>query len=123
MKSSDSEKQTSYNKDRRRLLLASAAASTAAGLGVAPTQLLAQSMEPQPNATKNTMQIGDFEVSTLLAGTRTAPDPQTIFGMNVSADEFEAVSAANFIPADKNQFFFTPTVVRAGNDVVLFDTG
>lgn len=111
------------NHDRRRLLLASAAVSTAAGLSIAPTQLLAQSMAPQPNATKNTMQIGDFEVSTLLAGTRTAPDPQTIFGMNVSAEEFAAVSAENFIPVDKNQFFFTPTVVRTGNEVVLFDTG
>jgi len=111
------------NQDRRRLLVASAAASTAAGLGIAPTQLLAQSTTPQPNAIKNTMNIGDFEVSTLLAGTRTAPDPQTIFGMNVSAEEFATVSAENFIPADKNQFFFTPTVVRTGSEVVLFDTG
>jgi len=111
------------NQDRRRLLVASAAASTAAGLGIAPTQLLAQSTTPQPNAIKNTMNIGDFEVSTLLAGTRTAPDPQTIFGMNVSAEEFATVSAENFIPADKNQFFFTPTVVRTGSEVLSDDDG
>jgi len=80
-------------------------------------------MKAQPNATKQSFMLGDFEVATLLAGTRTAPDPQSIFGMNVSAEEFAAVSAENFIPADKNQFFFTPTVVRAGSDVVLFDTG
>jgi len=43
--------------------------------------------------------------------------------MNVSAEEFASVSAKHFIPADKNQFFFTPTVVRVGSDVVLFDTG
>ena len=67
--------------------------------------------------------MGDFEVSTLLAGTRAVEQPQTIFGMDVSAEEFKAVSDANFIPSDVAQFFFTPTVVRAGDDIVLFDTG
>ena len=127
MKQKKDNNQLSVNKDRRRLLAASAAVTTTAGLGLTPNQLLAQSMADKskatPNAIKNTMNIGDFEVSTLLAGTRTAPEPQTIFGMNVSAEEFAAVSAQNFIPADKNQFFFTPTVVRAGSEVVLFDTG
>jgi len=79
--------------------------------------------EAQPNAIKNTLSLGDFEVSTLLAGTRTVENPQSIFGMNVSAEEFAAVSEANFLPTDAAQFFFTPTVVRAGEDVVLFDTG
>ncbi len=111
------------NADRRRLLVGSAAATAAAGMGLLPAQVLGQSMEPAPNANKHTIAVGDFEVSTLLAGTRTAPDPQTIFGMNVSAEEFASVSDANFIPADKNQFFFTPTVVRAGDEVILFDTG
>jgi len=71
-------------------------------------------MEAKPNAIKQTVNIGSFEVSTLLAGTRTAPDPQTIFGMNVTPEEFATVSAENFIPVDKNQFFFTPTVVVTG---------
>lgn len=111
------------NSSRRRVLAGSAAVTAAAGLGLVPGVSSAQSIEAQPNATKNTMNIGDMEVSTLLAGTRTAPDPQTIFGLNVSAEEFAAVSDENFIPADKNQFFFTPTVVRSGDDVILFDTG
>ncbi len=111
------------NQNRRNLLVGSAATAAAAGLGLGSSTLMAQAMEAKPNATKRTVNIGSFEVSTLLAGTRTAPDPQTIFGMNVTAEEFAAVSAENFIPADKNQFFFTPTVVRAGDDVVLFDTG
>ncbi|MFK7853904.1 MAG: hypothetical protein AB8B79_07325 [Granulosicoccus sp.] len=50
-------------------------------------------------------------------------NPQSIFGINVSADEFAAVSEANFLPTNAAQFFFTPTVVRVGDDVVLFDTG
>ena len=114
---------TAPNKSRRKLLVGSAATAAAAGLGLGSSPLMAQAMEAKPNAAKQTVNVGGFEVSTLLAGTRTAPDPQSIFGMNVSAEEFAAVSAENFIPADKNQFFFTPTVVRTGDDVVLFDTG
>lgn len=71
----------------------------------------------------NRIKLGGFEVTTLLAGTRTVPDLQTIFGMNVSADEFAAAAASAMIPADKAQFFFTPTLVNTGNEVVLFDTG
>ncbi|WP_204115475.1 MBL fold metallo-hydrolase [Shimia biformata] len=71
----------------------------------------------------NRGKLGAFEVTTLLAGTRTVPDPQTIFGMNVSADEFAAASQAARIPVDKAKFFFTPTVVNTGSELVLFDTG
>lgn len=71
----------------------------------------------------NRFKMGDFEVTALLAGTRTVPEPQTIFGMNVSADEFATVSQAAHIPTDKAQFFFTPTVVNTGSELVLFDTG
>ncbi|WP_132543745.1 MBL fold metallo-hydrolase [Rhodovulum euryhalinum] len=67
--------------------------------------------------------LGGIEVTTLLAGTRTVEDPQTIFGMNASPEDFAAVSAANMIPADKTQFFFTPTVVNTGSELILFDTG
>jgi glyoxylase-like metal-dependent hydrolase (beta-lactamase superfamily II) len=71
----------------------------------------------------NRLKLGGFEVTTLLAGTRTVPDPQTIFGMNVSAEDFAAASAAANLPTDAAQFFFTPTVVNTGSEVVLFDTG
>jgi len=76
-----------------------------------------------PVAAQNSFALGEFTVSTLLAGTRTADNPQAIFGMNVTPEEFAEVSEQNFIPADKNQFFFTPTVVNAGGQTVLFDTG
>ncbi|MBX2837107.1 MAG: MBL fold metallo-hydrolase [Gammaproteobacteria bacterium] len=76
-----------------------------------------------PNSMVNTAKLGDFEITTLLAGSRVAEEPQTIFGMNVSAEEFATVSEANLIPTDKTRFYFNPSVVRAGSDVVLFDTG
>ncbi len=108
---------------RRTALTGAAAMPLAAGLGTA-APALAGGHEGPKNAIQNTFGLGDFQVSTLLAGTRTVDENiQGIFGMNVSAEEFGEVSAENFIPADKAQFFFTPTVVRTGSDVVLFDTG
>lgn len=109
---------------RRRLLAASVAVPAAATLLAGVSDVTAGGhSEAVPNAIKNTFTMGDFEVSTLLAGTRTVEGPQNIFGMNVSEEEFQTVSEANFIPTDKAQFFFTPTVVRSGSDIVLFDTG
>lgn len=106
---------------RRSLLAGVAATPFAAGLA---TPVLGKA--PMMGASRvqfNRFKLGGFEVTALLAGTRTVPNPQTIFGMNVSQDEFEQVSAANFIPTDAAQFFFTPTVVNTGSELILFDTG
>lgn len=70
-----------------------------------------------------TIELGSFKVSNLLDGSRTVPDPQTIFGMNVTPEEFSQVSSENFLPDDETRFYFTPTVVETGSDLVLFDTG
>lgn len=105
---------------RRQLLAASASLPLAAGLsGTAH----AGGHAAPANQPKHSFALGDFQVSTLLVGGRAVEDPQSIFGMNVSAEEFAAVSDENFIPADVAQFFFTPTVVNTGSEVVLFDTG
>ena len=50
-------------------------------------------------------------------------DAKSIFGGNVSDEEFAKVSAENFISPDAAQFYFTPTLVQAGQELVLFDTG
>jgi glyoxylase-like metal-dependent hydrolase (beta-lactamase superfamily II) len=109
---------------RRQTLLSGAALpfAAASAASVRPAAAQGMSMTP-PNAIKNSFMLGDFEVSTLLAGTRTVENPQEIFGINVPPEEFAEVSAANFIPTDKAQFFFTPTVVDTGSGIVLFDTG
>lgn len=106
---------------RRQALMAGAALPLAAAV---PSQ--ARSPAPMQGMAVpkfNRFMLGGFEVTTLLAGTRTVPDPQTIFGMNVTPEEFAEVSAANYIPADAAQFFFTPTVVNTGAELILFDTG
>ena len=53
---------------------------------------------------KNTLAV-------ILAGGGPQEDPQATFGLNVDPATFEAVSAENFIPADRSQGFFTPTLV------------
>ena len=106
----------------RRGALAAGVALPLAGL--APTLASAGGHAKAPmNAMQNTFALGDFQVATILAGSRVVEGPQNIFGMNVSAEEFADASQANFIPADKTKFFFTPTVVNTGSEVVLFDTG
>jgi glyoxylase-like metal-dependent hydrolase (beta-lactamase superfamily II) len=67
--------------------------------------------------------LGAFEVTTLLAGTRVIDNPREIFGLNVDQAAFEALSAENFVPADRTQGFFTPTLVNTGSELVLFDAG
>ena len=69
------------------------------------------------------VKVGSFEVTTLLAGTRAVEEPHKIFGLNVDADEFGAVSAAAGLSTAAAQFFFTPTLVNNGSELVLFDTG
>ena len=67
--------------------------------------------------------VGAFEVTTLLAGSREGDKPQETFGMNVPVEEFAAVSAANFIPADRTFNSFAPVLVNTGAELVLFDSG
>lgn len=107
---------------RRQALLAGASLPLAAAF--APT--LAKAAAEMKGASVpqfNRFKLGGFEVTALLAGTRTVENPTEIFGLNADPAEFSAVSEANFIPTDKAQFFFTPTLVNTGAELVLFDTG
>lgn len=106
----------------RRAALTGAAALPLAIAGATVTQAAAPMMGIG-NAPFNRVKLGDFEVTTILAGTRPVPEPQKIFGMNVSPEEFAEVSAKAHIPIDVAQFFFTPTVVNTGSELILFDTG
>lgn len=107
---------------RRQALVAGIAMPLAASFLPRPAQanapLLGSGFAPW-----NRFKLGTFEVTTLLAGTRAGDKPQETFGTNASAEDFAALSTANFIPADMTQNFFTPTVVNTGTDLVLFDTG
>lgn len=105
---------------RRAALSIGAAAPFAA---LATPSLAAAEMKGAEFAKHHRIVMGDFEITALLAGTATRDEPQSIFGQNVSAEEFASVSERAFLPADKVQFFFTPTVVNTGSELILFDTG
>ena len=114
-------KQLPESSHRRIMLKAGAMLPAAALIGASNTANAADAAPANSNV--HTAKLGEFELTTLLAGSRVAENPQPIFGMNVSADEFAAASDANFLPVDKTRFYFNPSVVRTGSDVVLFDTG
>ncbi|MEQ8919059.1 MAG: MBL fold metallo-hydrolase [Roseovarius sp.] len=106
----------------RRAVLGSAAALPLAA--VAATSARATAPMMGAGTTRfNRVTLGDFEVTTLLAATTPRPDPHSIFGLNVDKATFDEASAAANIPTDQAQFFFTPTVVNTGSELVLFDTG
>lgn len=107
---------------RRQALAASAALPFAAVASKGYAQTMIEKLGP----TQNTFQrfnVGDMEVTALLAGTRTVEEPQGTFGMNATPEAFAAASEAAFIPTDKTQFFFNPTLVNTGAELILFDTG
>lgn len=106
---------------RRQALFAAAALPFASAL--ARPVGAQETMQGSGFAPWNRFKLGAFEVTTLLAGTRAGDKPQETFGTNATPDDFAALSAANFIPADRTQTFFTPTVVNTGAEIVLFDTG
>lgn len=106
----------------RRSLLASAVALPIAAAGGQMAHAAAPMMGAGMSS-YNRVGLGGFEVTTILAGTMPRPDPHTIFGLNVSEDAFAKASAEARIPTDKAQFFFTPTVINTGAELVLFDTG
>lgn len=107
---------------RRQALLAGATLPFAPALlptAARATAPLQGAMTPSVNR----FTLGAFEVTALSAATQMVEAPNQMFGMNVSPEEFAAVSEAAFLPTDKVQFFFTPTLVNTGAELVLFDTG
>ncbi len=113
---------TSPTLSRRSALFAAASFPFMPALMASPARAAAE-MQGTAMPLFNRFKLGGFEVTTLLAGTRTSDKPQETFGMNATPEEFAAASAAAFIPADKTQNFFTPTLVNTGTELVLFDTG
>jgi hypothetical protein len=104
------------------------AAALGAGALAAPQLLVraAQAEVPmaaaQPAAFKR-FSLGDFEVTVLSDGHRLVPGPQNIFGTNTTEEEVSELLKTNYLPVDKMQFTFAPTLVNTGADLVLFDAG
>ncbi|MEM8540581.1 MAG: MBL fold metallo-hydrolase [Pseudomonadota bacterium] len=114
------------NLSRRSALLGAAALPLVAGSGVLLSvgrTSAAGHSAGKTNAPFAHFKVGDFVVTTLLAGANPSEEPQKTFAMNASPEDFAAASTANFISTEKYVTYFTPTIVNTGADVVLFDTG
>ncbi|WGH78158.1 MBL fold metallo-hydrolase [Jannaschia ovalis] len=112
------------NMTRRAALTAAAAIPAAALLPASAARAAAHAATGPTQPKARGAKVGDLTVTALLAGTASREgDQQETFGMNVDAETFAEVSQKAFLPVDKSQFFFTPTLVRAGENVILFDTG
>ena len=112
---------TSPTLSRRAALMGAAALPLAGAIASG-----AQAGAPMMGATQPSfrrVKVGDFDVTTILAGSVVRDEPQSIFGMNVDAETFGDVSAAAGLPIDQTRFYFTPTLVNTGNSLILFDTG
>ena len=108
---------------RRGILASALAAPALVGVAAAPRTAEAGGHAELVQAKARGFAVGDISVTTILAGSAVRDKPQGIFGMNVSSEEFDAVSEANFISNEAAQFYFTPTVVQTGEETILFDTG
>jgi glyoxylase-like metal-dependent hydrolase (beta-lactamase superfamily II) len=106
----------------RRAALSGAAALPLSSVLAGQAQAAAPMLGPD-SATYKRFALGAFEVTTILAATSSMANPQNIFALNVSPEDFATASEAAFIPANRVQFFFTPTVVNTGSELILFDTG
>lgn len=71
----------------------------------------------------NRFKLGAYEVTTLLDAERVVPGPHPIFGQDQPAEDVAALMAQNNLPSDNSLFYFTPTLVNTGSELVLFDTG
>ncbi|HEY0275080.1 MAG TPA: MBL fold metallo-hydrolase [Paenirhodobacter sp.] len=109
----------------RRAAMITAAAGTLAIPALTMTPAAAQTEPAMPPAFSpyRRLKLGTFTVTTLLVGARALDNPHEIFGQNVSAEDFAAVSAAAFLPTHRSMNFFTPVLVETGTETVLFDTG
>lgn len=105
----------------RRAALAGAAALPLVAATVKTAAAADGGKAPMPSA--RSFQLGSLGVTTLLDGSFPRDGVKDIFGGGASEEDFARVSAENFIPADEATFFFTPTLVDTGSELVLFDTG
>ncbi|OCW57076.1 MBL fold metallo-hydrolase [Hoeflea olei] len=105
-----------------RLSLAGATSLAAPQILVRAAQAEVPMAATRPAAFKR-FTLGDFEITVLSDGHRIVPDPRKIFGTDQSEEDVRALLDSNYLPVDKMQFTFAPTLVNTGEELVLFDTG
>ena len=67
--------------------------------------------------------LGDAEVITIMDGAQVRDAIQPPFALDKSTEELAEIAVSNFLPADRFENSFTPTVINTGSELVLFDVG
>lgn len=110
---------------RRGTLIAAAGATVAAGLPLvrgAPASAAAKMMGlHRPSYYR--FKLGAFEITTFLDGAVQREGPFPIFGGDQPEPEIHALLESNFLPPDRFENCYVPTLVNTGKELVLFDTG
>ncbi len=70
-----------------------------------------------------TFTIGEFSAMALSDGSLELPNDNKVFGVGRTPEEVAAVLTANELPTDKLKLTIHPLLVKAGDRVLLFDTG
>ncbi len=110
---------------RRKMLLTGAALPLAAPMLSLATRSVAAQEASTPTGVPlfRSFAVGEIEVVALKAGGFPNDAPHSLFGTNVDQATFDAVSSENFIPANRVYLDVTPTLVRTGEETILFDAG
>lgn len=117
---------TPFRLTRRQAILG----SVAAGAALAAPQIMTRAafastpaMQGPSRAGVYRVPFGAFEITTISDGNRVVPGPHPIFGENQEAEAVASLMEENYLPSDNALFFFTPTLVNTGSELILFDTG
>lgn len=105
----------------RRAFLAGAAATGA--LAAASPAFAAAPMQGVFHGGYRRFKLGGFEVTTLLDGAVPREGPHPIFAGDLDKSVVDELMVENGLPTDNVTFYFHPTVVNTGSEVVLFDAG
>ncbi|MDO1581123.1 MBL fold metallo-hydrolase [Rhizobium oryzicola] len=116
----------------RRTLLGTAGLGLLAAPVILSGAALAQaqtSSKTDSNMAANTppdihqFKVGDFQVTVIKDGARPSGKPNEIFGTNQSPETVAQLLDKNFLPSDQFVNGFSPVLIKAGSELVLFDTG
>jgi glyoxylase-like metal-dependent hydrolase (beta-lactamase superfamily II) len=106
--------------------LTGACSKTAKEPEPAPAAAEAPAAATQPAETQasfHEFKIGEFSAVALRDGSLEMPNDNQVFGVGLKPEDVAAVLSVNNLPADKLQLSVQPLLVRAGDRVLLFDTG
>lgn len=114
------------------LVLAAATALAACSKKEEAPPIKASIPEPAPEAetapaprSENVyaFRIGELDAMALLDGNLELPNDNKVFGVGLKPEDVAAVLGANGVPTDTLKLSVHPLLVKAGDRVLLFDTG